>query len=205
MSLAPLSVERPWSPGIPESFIVVQRWAIPPRHTEVFTMSLAMNRAEREAFLAGTHVAIVSIAEEGRGPLSVPVWYRYAPGGEVRFATGEGSRKARLLKHSGERAFAYRRRRHPIFTSPSRVLRPSTRWTSNVTPARWRSATSAPRWAKRTSRQRTRMASAVSSSSASGPSGGGAPISASSDAAPDHRSCCASALRQQLSATPVSS
>jgi PPOX class probable F420-dependent enzyme len=64
-------------------------------------MSLAMSRAEREAFLAETHVAIVSIAEEGRGPLSVPVWYRYTPGGEVRFATGEASRKTRLLLRAG--------------------------------------------------------------------------------------------------------
>ena len=39
-------------------------------------MSLAMSRAEREAFLAATRVGIVSIAEEGRGPLAVPVWYQ---------------------------------------------------------------------------------------------------------------------------------
>lgn len=64
-------------------------------------MSLAMSRPEREAFLAETHVGIVSIAEEGRGPLAVPVWYSYMPGGEVRFATGETSRKARLLQRAG--------------------------------------------------------------------------------------------------------
>jgi PPOX class probable F420-dependent enzyme len=64
-------------------------------------MSLAMSRAEREAFLAATHVGIVSIAEAGRGPLSVPVWYRYEPGGEVRFATGDASRKAELLRRAG--------------------------------------------------------------------------------------------------------
>ena len=64
-------------------------------------MSLAMSRAEREAFLAGTHVGIVSVAEEGRGPLSVPIWYRYEPGGEVRFAIGEASRKTGLLRRAG--------------------------------------------------------------------------------------------------------
>lgn len=64
-------------------------------------MSLAMSRAEREAFLADTHVAIVSIAEEGRGPLAVPVWYRYRPGGDLCFATGGASRKARLLERAG--------------------------------------------------------------------------------------------------------
>ena len=61
-------------------------------------MSLAMSRSEREAFLAETRVAIVSIAEAGHGPLTVPVWYRYEPGGDVWFATGATSRKARLLR-----------------------------------------------------------------------------------------------------------
>src|SRR5688572_22962096 len=64
-------------------------------------MSLAMSRAERDAFLAGTHVGIVSIAEDGRGPLAVPVWYQYAPGGEVLFATADTSRKAALLRKAG--------------------------------------------------------------------------------------------------------
>ena len=63
--------------------------------------SLAMSRAEREAFLAETHVAIVSIAEAGRGPLTVPVWYRYAPGDAVRFVTGARSRKATLIERAG--------------------------------------------------------------------------------------------------------
>jgi len=64
-------------------------------------MSLAMTRAEREEFLADTHVAAVSIAEDGRGPLTVPVWYRYEPGGELFFVTGGRSRKADLLRRTG--------------------------------------------------------------------------------------------------------
>jgi pyridoxamine 5'-phosphate oxidase-like protein len=64
-------------------------------------MSLAMSRAEREAFLAATHVAIATIAEPGRGPLAVPVWYRYEPGGDVRIVTGGGSRKVHLLRAAG--------------------------------------------------------------------------------------------------------
>ena len=60
-------------------------------------MSLAMTRQEREAFLADVHVGIISIPESGRGPLTVPVWYVYEPGGEVRFVTGRSSRKGRLL------------------------------------------------------------------------------------------------------------
>lgn len=67
--------------------------------------SLAMSRAEREAFLAATHVGVVSIVEPGKGPLSVPVWYRYAPGGEVRFVTGASSRKAELIRRAGRIGF----------------------------------------------------------------------------------------------------
>src|SRR5262249_19318144 len=68
---------------------------------ETLAMSLIMSRPEREAFLADTHVAIVSIADAGRGPLAVPVWYRYAPGGDVYFATGPESRKLGLLRSAG--------------------------------------------------------------------------------------------------------
>ena len=64
-------------------------------------MSLAMTRAEREAFLAEVHVAIISVAEPGRAPLTVPVWYAYEPGGVVRFATGGNSKKAQLIRKAG--------------------------------------------------------------------------------------------------------
>jgi hypothetical protein len=36
-------------------------------------MSLQMSKPEREAFLAGVHVGVISIAEPGRGPLSAPI------------------------------------------------------------------------------------------------------------------------------------
>lgn len=64
-------------------------------------MSLAMTKQERETFLADLHVAIISISEEGRGPLTVPIWYSYEPGGELRVVTAGTSRKARLLRHVG--------------------------------------------------------------------------------------------------------
>jgi nitroimidazol reductase NimA-like FMN-containing flavoprotein (pyridoxamine 5'-phosphate oxidase superfamily) len=67
--------------------------------------ALTMSRAEREAFLADTHVGMVSIAEAGRGPLVVPVWYKYEPGGVVRFGTGARSRKAALLRKAGRVGF----------------------------------------------------------------------------------------------------
>ncbi len=61
----------------------------------------SMTRAEREAFLAQTHVGILSVEEPGRGPCSTPVWYRYAPGGSIRITLSPTSRKARLLRSAG--------------------------------------------------------------------------------------------------------
>ncbi|HVP28815.1 MAG TPA: pyridoxamine 5'-phosphate oxidase family protein [Myxococcota bacterium] len=58
---------------------------------------MSMTREERETFLAGLHVGVLSLAEPGRGPLTVPIWYGYEPGGEIRFVTERDSRKGRLL------------------------------------------------------------------------------------------------------------
>ena len=63
-------------------------------------MSLAMTKQERERFLADLHVGIISIPEEGRGPLTVPIWYSYEPGGELRVVTARTSQKARLLQRA---------------------------------------------------------------------------------------------------------
>jgi nitroimidazol reductase NimA-like FMN-containing flavoprotein (pyridoxamine 5'-phosphate oxidase superfamily) len=46
-------------------------------------MSLTMTKQERETFLADAHIGIISIAEEGRGPLTVPIWYAYDAGGDL--------------------------------------------------------------------------------------------------------------------------
>lgn len=62
-------------------------------------MSLTMTRQERERFLGDVHVGIISIAEDGRGPLTVPVWYTYDRG-EVRVMTGRTSQKGRLLERA---------------------------------------------------------------------------------------------------------
>jgi len=64
-------------------------------------MSLAMTPQEREAFLAEVHVGIISIADAGRGPLTVPIWYAYDPGSELRVVTRRNSRKGRLLATVG--------------------------------------------------------------------------------------------------------
>ncbi len=60
-------------------------------------MPRPMSRKEREEFLAGLHVGVVSIGDGDHGPLSRPVWYIYEPGGEVVFCTRNDSRKAELL------------------------------------------------------------------------------------------------------------
>lgn len=60
-----------------------------------------MTRPEREAFLADTRVGLLAVDEPGRGPLAVPIWYQYAPGGPVRMVTGTESLKGRLLRAAG--------------------------------------------------------------------------------------------------------
>src|SRR5438034_6052440 len=57
-----------------------------------------MTTQERESFLADLDVGVISIAEEGRGPLTVPIWYFYEPGGEIWFTTARASRKGKLLE-----------------------------------------------------------------------------------------------------------
>jgi PPOX class probable F420-dependent enzyme len=65
-------------------------------------VTLAMSAEERETFLADLHVGVLSVAGgDGRGPLSVPMWYRYEPGGVAEFVTGAGSRKLELIRRSG--------------------------------------------------------------------------------------------------------
>ena len=57
-----------------------------------------MTQPEKERFLADLHVGVLAIPNGSRGPLTVPVWYDYKPGGELWFLTGPTSRKGKLLK-----------------------------------------------------------------------------------------------------------
>src|SRR5262245_42836861 len=68
-------------------------------------MPAPLTREEREAFLSGVHVGVLTVDEPGRGPLSVPVWYRYEPGGEIVLVTRPQARKARLLTVGARVAF----------------------------------------------------------------------------------------------------
>lgn len=62
---------------------------------------LAMSKEEREAFLAGVHVAVLTVTRPGKGPLAVPVWYAYEPGGDVRFVTADSAPKSKLIRAAG--------------------------------------------------------------------------------------------------------
>jgi hypothetical protein len=62
---------------------------------------VSLSVPERESFLAQPHVAALSVAADGRGPFTVPIWYQYAPGGEAWVLTDAGSRKDRLIEASG--------------------------------------------------------------------------------------------------------
>ncbi|MFE9580496.1 pyridoxamine 5'-phosphate oxidase family protein [Nocardia sp. NPDC006044] len=57
---------------------------------------------ERQEFLAGKHIAVLSVAAtDGRPPVAVPIWYDYSPGGDIRINTGAGRRKSRLVQEAG--------------------------------------------------------------------------------------------------------
>lgn len=62
----------------------------------------AFSEPQREDFLAALHVGVLSVAaEDGRPPASVPIWYDYTPGQNIRVNTGASSRKARLIERAG--------------------------------------------------------------------------------------------------------
>jgi uncharacterized protein len=65
-------------------------------------MPRELTESERQEFLAAKHVAVLSVAAPGgRPPASIPIWYDYEPGGNVRVTTGTTSRKARLIQEAG--------------------------------------------------------------------------------------------------------
>jgi uncharacterized protein len=72
-------------------------------------MARALTATEREQFLAEPRVGVLSVAaDDGRPPLTVPVWHAYQPGGELTFFTstqGRTARKAGLLEKAGQVSF----------------------------------------------------------------------------------------------------
>lgn len=64
--------------------------------------TMALSKTDREEFLSQPHIAALSVnAGAERGPLTVPIWYQYTPGGEPWLLTGAGSRKHQLVEAYG--------------------------------------------------------------------------------------------------------
>ena len=57
-----------------------------------------MTTAEKQTFMADLHVGVIGLNDPGNGPLTVPIWYDYEPGGPLWFITGTNSRKGALLE-----------------------------------------------------------------------------------------------------------
>lgn len=74
----------------------------------------AFSESERQEFLADKHVAVLSVdAGDGRPPASVPIWYDYTSGGNIRIMTGASSRKARLIERAGTVTLVVQREEPP--------------------------------------------------------------------------------------------
>lgn len=80
-------------------------------------MARTLTRDECEEFLARPHVGVLSVAaDDGRPPLTVPVWYAYRPGGNLTFFTGtqgRRARKTRLLERAGRLSFCVQKPDYP--------------------------------------------------------------------------------------------
>jgi PPOX class probable F420-dependent enzyme len=76
-----------------------------------------MTEQERQGFLAGPHVAVLSVAsDDDRPPLTVPIWYGYRPGGNISFFTGtqgRRARKTRLIRRAGVLSLSVQREEFP--------------------------------------------------------------------------------------------
>ncbi|MGB9221831.1 pyridoxamine 5'-phosphate oxidase family protein [Mycobacterium sp.] len=70
--------------------------------------------SERQEFLAGLHVGVLSVAAtDGRPPASAPIWYGYTPGGNIEINTGASSRKAKLIEQAGKVSLTVQREELP--------------------------------------------------------------------------------------------
>ncbi|MBB5933658.1 pyridoxamine 5'-phosphate oxidase family protein [Streptomyces zagrosensis] len=97
---------------------------------------------ERQSFLAEPHVAALAVtAEEGRAPVTVPVWYMYEPGGDVLVMTERGSRKAGLITAAGRFSLLVQRTsptlRYVSVEGPVASIEPATEEEHRVLAARY--------------------------------------------------------------------
>lgn len=65
------------------------------------SVSVRMTVAEREAFLASSRAAILSVAEADGGTIASPVWFHYEPGGDVVLFMEPESLKVAAMKRAG--------------------------------------------------------------------------------------------------------
>jgi hypothetical protein len=72
-----------------------------------------MSKEEREEYLSRPHVGVIAIEQPGRGPLAVPVWYGYEPGGNVEVLMGADSKKGKLIAASGRYTITVQREELP--------------------------------------------------------------------------------------------
>jgi hypothetical protein len=118
-------------------------------------MALTMTKGERDAFLADIHVAVISVAADGHGPLVVPTWYSYEPGGEVRIVTGRESRKGKLLERAGRFSLCVQTETLPDkYVSVEGPIVAVEAADLERAGAPSHAAISAPKWATRTSKAR---------------------------------------------------
>lgn len=92
---------------------------------------MALSKEDREQFFAEVHTAALSVsAGADRGPLTVPIWYQYSPGGEPWLLTGAQSRKLRLIEAAGHFSLMIERTeptvRYVAVDGPVRSIEPST-------------------------------------------------------------------------------
>lgn len=71
----------------------------PPRRRYRSWVELTPEQAQ--SLLAEPQVAVIAINAPGRPPLATPIWYDYAPGGDLTIVTSPESLKARRLRAAG--------------------------------------------------------------------------------------------------------
>lgn len=80
-------------------------------------MTRQMTENERQEFLAGPHIGVLSVAAgDGRPPHTTPVWYAYEPGASITFFTGTQGRKslkAGLIEKAGVLSLTVQREEFP--------------------------------------------------------------------------------------------
>ncbi len=72
-----------------------------------------MSKEEREEYLSRPHIGMIGIEDPGHGPLTVPIWYGYEPGGDLTVLMSPDSRKAKLIEKAGRFTLAVQRERLP--------------------------------------------------------------------------------------------